>query len=91
MTNLAMYHRPTLRQRFWRSVGFRYHLHDLDDDPALPGWMMTETKIEFSVADRIRLLLTGRLHLTLRQATNVEVDHARSAMSFRIGHPGESK
>lgn len=91
MTDGAMEYRPTRRERFWRALGFRYHLTDLPDgiDKDLPGWMMTKCFIHFSMADRMRLLLTGRLHLDIRQATNVRVDEARSALSFRIASPGD--
>ena len=90
MTEGAMINRPTIRERFWRALGFRYHLVDLphDIEQKLPGWMMTRSLIAFSLSDRVRLLLTGRLYLDLRQASDVSVSEVHSALSFRIGAPG---
>ena len=90
MTDGAMYHRPTMLERFWRSIGFRYHLVDLPDDlEPSRGWMMTRVHLDFSLADRLRLLLTGRLRLDIRQAPNVAVDDCISAASWRIAAPYE--
>lgn len=91
MTDGAIEYQPTRRERFWRALGFRYHLTDLPDgiDKEFPGWMMTKSFIQFSFRDRLRLLLTGRLFLDTRHATNVQVDSAKSALSFRIAAPGD--
>ena len=88
--NLAMVYVPTLRERFWRALGFRYH--HVDPPPAaegMPGWMMTRVRLDFSVLDRLRLLLTGSLRLDLSQSTNVQVDTCVSSSSWRIRAPGE--
>jgi hypothetical protein len=64
MTNEACgyIHRPTLGERFWRSLGFRYHLgEDPEGVEGLEGWTRTDMRLDFSIADRCRLLLTGRL------------------------------
>lgn len=62
MGNYAMECRPTFRQRVSRALGFRYHL---GADPAgadvLTGWSMTRSRMHFSMADRLRLLLSGKL------------------------------
>ncbi|MDE2106772.1 MAG: hypothetical protein KGL39_56680 [Patescibacteria group bacterium] len=93
MTNTegAMEYRPTRRERFWRKLGFRYHLAELPDDveTRLPGWMITKSTIHFSFTDRIRLLLGGTLKIDIRQATSERVREAVSALSFRITYPGE--
>lgn len=61
-TNGAYYRAPTLAERFWRKLGFRYNL---GDDPegtdGLTGWMQTESYFEFGWYPRLLLLLTGRL------------------------------
>ena len=90
-SNEASFHKPTRRERFWRAIGFRYHFTDLPEGihEDLPGWMMTKSFIHFSVADRLRLLLTGRIYMDMRQATNVAVAKACSALSFRIAAPGD--
>lgn len=58
----AAYHLPTIRQRVWRFVGFRYHLgHEPEDTDGLDGWAFTTIRLNFSWMDRLRLFLTGRL------------------------------
>ena len=88
----AMIHKPKLLERVWRRLGFRASRVDLPDgiEVTHPGWMMTETRMQFSVGDRFRLLLTGKLHLTTRQATTQQVDEAVNATSHRILYPGET-
>ena len=82
---------PTLAQRFWRALGFRYHHKDLEcDEVAFPGWMKTRVNFDFSMLDRLRLLLTGRLRIDLEQRPNVMVDECRNAASYRICYPFET-
>lgn len=90
-SSFSMMHRPSLLERIWRWFGYRSVRVDLPDGigEKYPGWMMTETRMNFSVADRIRLLISGRLQLTLRQATSQQVDEGVSAMSHRILYPSE--
>jgi hypothetical protein len=60
--NYASIRKPPLRERFWRLLGFRYHLGDepnsADD---LNGWNQTTVCFCFDWKDRLRLLLTGKL------------------------------
>ncbi len=81
----------TIRQRFWRALGFgRYHLSELPpDDPKMPGWALTRGAFHFDIADRLRLLCTGRLLIETRHSMSAEVDTMHSAMSFMIAVPGE--
>ena len=86
--NFAMEHKPTRRERFWTRLGYRYFLVDLPDDAAqMPGWMMTTTRLEFSIADRLRLFLSGKIKIDIRQATDVPVEKCVSAASFSITPP----
>ena len=82
-------YKPTLRQRFFRWLGFRYHRVDLPDniEATMPGWMMTTCRVHFDFADRLRLLLTGKLHIDIRQATSQQVDSAVNTTSFEIIPP----
>lgn len=62
--NFAVVYVPTLSERFWRALGFRYHLGDEPDGAdGLLGWSCTVSNMHFSWADRLRLLLTGRLRI----------------------------
>lgn len=84
--NFAKEYVPTRTERFWRWLGFRYHLYELPETD-MPGWMMTKTAIQFDWADRLRLLLTGRINIDIRQATDVKVSTCASAVSFEIVPP----
>lgn len=87
--NIAMKYRPNWRERLCRRLGYRYHLAELPDgiESEMPGWMMTNGSIRFSIADRIRLLFSGELRIETRHALSANVDSAVSAMSFRISDP----
>lgn len=88
--NVAMYHVPTLRERFLRRIGYRYHLGDEPEGiDAMPGWMVTENRMQFSLADRLRLLVSGRLHFRLTQYTSVQVESAKNRLDWHILAPGD--
>src|ERR1700678_644925 len=58
---------PTFKEKFWRRLGFQFHLGEEPKDvDNLPGWMQSRIRFNFSWSDRFRLLLTGKLsvHLT---------------------------
>lgn len=83
-------YKSTAVERFWRALGFRYHLGDEPDGiDGLEGWMCTKTWLHFSFADRLRLLMTGRLHITLVQHLPVRCDWAKNRLDWQIKHPGE--
>jgi len=86
--NFAMYHKPTIIEKLWRALGYKYHLVDLPEEAdGMDGWIMTHTRFNFDFFDRIRLLLTGKLYVDTRQATDVRVGKCISAASFRIAPP----
>lgn len=88
--NGAMYHVPTLWERLMKRLGYRYHLGEEPPEiDGLPGWMCTETRMRFGAADRVRLLLTGRLHLRLVQYLPVQCDYAKNRLDYQINAPGE--
>jgi hypothetical protein len=82
---------PSLRERFWRWAGFRYHLGDDPPDiEALPGWMKTDIRIHFSIADRLRLLLTGRLFIASVVHTDTpSAAVCKSRVDWKIDAPGD--
>lgn len=91
VNSFAMASRPTFMQRAWRRLGWRYHLVDLPETPEverMPGWAMTRVRLEFSFGDRIRLLLTGRVRLDIRQKLSADVADIVSAASIEILPPG---
>ena len=89
--NHAYYRKPSLRERAFRKLGFHYHLgEDPEGADALPGWMKTDIRLHFSWADRLRLLLTGRLFV----ASIVHFDTpspsiCKSRVDFLISAPGD--
>lgn len=87
----AAHHVPTLRERFWRALGFRYHLGEEPEGvEALEGWMRTDMRLEFSIADRLRLLLTGRLFVASIVHTDAPSPSVcKSRLDWRIYAPGE--
>lgn len=89
--NGYMVYKPTRRERFWRAMGFRYHHGDGGDgtEPRT-GWMKTETRMKFDLADRLRLLLTGEL----RMSHTIDMDTPSPGQTFtrfdwRIVPPGD--
>lgn len=88
----AMEYRPSLSERFWRALGWRYHFVDLPETPEvekMPGWAMTHVRLSLSFGDRLRLLFTGRVRLDIRQKLSSEVMDIVSAASIEIYPPGK--
>lgn len=80
---------PTLAERIWRRLGFRYHIGEEPEDiEQLKGWMCTETRMRFGFADRLRLLLSGRLHIRLVQHLPVECEFSKNCVDWEIKAPG---
>lgn len=88
--NGAMYNVPTLRERAARRLGYRYHLgQEPDGIDALDWWQCTEARMHFGVADRLRLLFSGRLHIKLVQHMNVQVETTKNRFDWQILAPGD--
>lgn len=89
-TDGAFYAKPTLGQKAARFFGFRYHLgEDPEGVDAYQGWMVTETRMQFDFLDRLRLLVSGKLHIRLVQHTPEKVDHSRNRLDWQILPPSE--
>lgn len=91
--NFAAVHKPTLSERFWRALGFRYHLgEDPEGVDSLEGWTRTDMRLEFSIADRCRLLMTGRLFIAYISHYNAPAPSiVKSRMDWQIRAPGEPR
>lgn len=87
----AMAYVPTRRVRFWRKLGFRFHLgEDPENCDAFQGWMQTCTTFRFCWSDRLRLLLTGRLQVTISNHLDTPSPHEfHTRMDWQIYAPGE--
>jgi len=51
------------RERFWRFLGYRYHLGEEPDNPPQGGWISHTTIFHLCWRDRLRLLVTGRFKM----------------------------
>lgn len=87
----AMIATPPLLWRFWRSLGFVYHLGDEPEGAEiLPGWMKTDMHMHFGVVDRLRLMVSGKLFIASIVSTDTpSAMICKSRMDWRIMHPGE--
>lgn len=89
-TDGAFHHVPTWRELMWRRLGYRYHLGDEPDGfDAMNGWMCTDVRLDFSAADRLRLLVSGRLRMRLVQHTTVQVEETKNRFDWHILAPGD--
>ena len=85
----AVAYRPTITQRIWLALGFCYHVGaEPEDVEKLAGWMCTETRMHFGFLDRLRLLISGRLHIKLVQHTPVQCDFSRNRLDWEIEPAG---
>ena len=86
----AMYAAPTLGQRFWRRAGYAYHLGDEPEGAdLLPGWIRTDMHLHFGWADRLRLLLTGKLFVASIVSTDTPSPTVcKSRLDWLIVSPG---
>ena len=87
----AMYSAPTLRQRFWRAAGFRYHLgEEPPESDILPGWLRTDIGLHFGIMDRLRLLISGKLFIASMVHTDTPSPVVcKSRMDWHIKAPGD--
>lgn len=64
--------------RMWSRLGFGTAFADrADDDLAYaPGYISTGVKVHFDWRDRLRILISGRVHVDCVTKTDVPVKHA---------------
>lgn len=82
---------PTLRQRFWRKLGFRYHLgEEPEGTETMIGWMRTDCRIHFGWADRLRLLVSGTLKFsTIVHHDTPSASVCKTRLDWQIVAPGD--
>ena len=91
MTEFAAEYRPTLTNRLARALGFRFHLGEEPHGVGnMPGWARTTVRLKFSVGDRLRILLGGRLHVDLTHYADQQFDEMKSRTDLRIPAPWET-
>ena len=91
--NGCFYNEPTLMERFWRKVGFHYHLGDEPQGAeSLPGWSQTNQYFHFGWSDRLRLLISGRLLVKLTMSTDTPSPSVcKNRMDWMIYAPGQKR
>jgi hypothetical protein len=88
--SFAMEYQPNRLERFWRAMGYHSAHPELPAEAEnMPGWCATDIRVRISVADRIRLLISGKAMVRVRTATDVRFDHAISASTFEVVPPYE--
>lgn len=79
----------TLMQRLWRWLGYRYHLgEDHDDEGWEKGMLMNVSGMKLDWADRLRILISGHIRITLTHDLDQPVDRIRTRMDWEIVEPG---
>jgi hypothetical protein len=91
--NQAFFQAPTLAERVWRRLGFRYHLGaEPEGCDALEGKMRTDIRLRFGLADRLRLLVTGRLFIASIVHTDTpSPDVCKSRVDWMIQSPKDQR
>jgi hypothetical protein len=77
------------RFSIWCALGFgRAHVDTPEDEIGFaPGYLSTETTIFLDWKDRLRVLVSGRLHSSMKTQTDVFVEKAISRSSVRVLPP----
>lgn len=88
--NLAMKHRPTTLERLARRLGFKFHLGEEPEGvDAWPGWARSEIRFKFPFLDRLRMLVSGRLDVSVTHYADVRFDEMRIRTDLRFPAPWE--
>lgn len=87
----AAIYKPTIAERLWCCLGFRYHLgEDPEGTDGLEGWSRTDTRLHFGWVDRLRLLTTGRLMVsTISHYDTPSPSIIKTRVDWKISAPGE--
>lgn len=88
--NGAVSFKPDFAYKVRRWLGFRYHLGvDPEGVDSMPGWFVTTSRFHFTFADRLRLLVSGRLYVRNTCHADAKVDTVKSRLDWQILTPGE--
>lgn len=95
MTDSQAYYveyKPSLIERFWRKIGFHFHLGEHEPDEPWLGWMQTRSRVYFGWQDRLRLLVSG--HLELQHTFHIDTpspDKIHTRFDWEIVPPGQRR
>lgn len=83
---------PKPENRFWKWLGFGKPAHprfEPDENPGMsPTWITTEAHIGWTLADRLRFLISGQIAVAVSFQTEIMVNSYRSKVSASILPPG---
>lgn len=78
-------YRPTVGERIVKWLGFRHAYQPRPDETEeFPSYICTVTRINISFLDRMRILISGKVHVETISQTDVEVRAARSQSSTGV-------
>jgi hypothetical protein len=84
---LAAEHRPSLVERMWRKLGFRRAFVPAPDTDDYQGRMVITTVTSWSLADRVRILISGRTYIFSSSITEPNVDRAVTTVAVSVLPP----
>lgn len=88
----AYYAPEPFRVRFWRRLGFHWGHVPYQDDSEEEGWapdsLIVETGVHLDWLDRIRVLISGNLHVGQRVKTDVSIGRSRAVSRVGVLPPG---
>jgi hypothetical protein len=92
----AYYAKPTIAQKLWIFLGFRKgHAPRPDEDELkdgwAPSWFCVETYIHLDWSDRLRVLISGNLHIDHAIKTDLPINKSNAVSAVGILPPGANR
>ena len=90
--NGCMAYKPTLSDKAARFLGYRHHHgpEPRDHETLTQGWARTETSLNFTFGDRLRLLFSGKLRISHTHYANTIIDQMQSRVDLTFYAPWEN-
>ena len=82
---------PTFGDKAARFFGFRHHHgpEPRDHEMLTQGWARTDTNLNFTFGDRLRLLFSGKLRISHTHYANLPIDRMQSRVDLTFYAPWE--
>ncbi|MDE2105839.1 MAG: hypothetical protein KGL39_51935 [Patescibacteria group bacterium] len=85
-------YRPPLIERFWRWAGFRHpYVRRPDETVEFPSYMVSRAVVNLSVADRLRVLISGRVCVETVHRVQTDPGEVLSISDAKVLPPGSPK
>jgi len=88
----CMVYKPTFGDKAARFFGYRHH-HGEDPprhEELTQGWARTETRLNFTLGDRLRLLFSGKLQITHTHYADSPINTMQNRVDLTFYAPWES-